>query len=172
MSASFTSSGRHIISVGEDSRVYLWNHNEPCIPSSRKTKSVRSCEHFFSEGVTVAIPWSSGMEAGQRGSWSSSHECSQALNHMDATPLTRDSERFSLSNWFSMDGSCKVSATWPEEKLPLLDVPASEDESIYQHHSNAHKHIALSDMWGLVIVTAGLDGTIRTFHNYGLPIRL
>ncbi|KAB1210296.1 putative WD repeat-containing protein C3H5.08c [Morella rubra] len=172
MSASFTSSGRHIISVGEDSRVYLWNHNEPCIPSSRKTKSVRSCEHFFSEGVTVAIPWSSGMGAGQRGSWSSSHECSQALNHMNATPLTRDSERFSLSNWFSMDGSCKVSATWPEEKLPLLDVPASEDESICQHHSNAHKHIALSDMWGLVIVTAGLDGTIRTFHNYGLPIRL
>ncbi|KAL2902859.1 WD repeat-containing protein 44 [Bienertia sinuspersici] len=28
-----------------------------------------------------------------------------------------------------------------------------------------------SHMWGLVIVTAGKDGRIRTYHNYGLPIR-
>jgi hypothetical protein len=27
-------------------------------------------------------------------------------------------------------------------------------------------------MWGLVIVTAGWDGRIRTYLNYGLPLRL
>ena len=90
-------------------------------------------------------------------------------------------ERFSLGNWFSLDGPCKGSATWPEQKLPLWDVLDSpEDESHYQHHldceqqhnNNAQKHMVVSDTWGLVIVTAGWDGTIRTFYNYGLPIRL
>ncbi|KAG6721665.1 hypothetical protein I3843_03G123600 [Carya illinoinensis] len=162
MSASFTSSGKHIVSIGEDSRVYLWNYNGACIPESKQTKSVRSCEHFFSEGVTVAIPWSRS-RAGWRGSGSGATESSQTLD--------LDSGHSSLGNWFSMDGSCWGSATWPEEKLPLCDVPVSEDESHDQHHSNAHKHRTISDMWGVVIVTAGCDGTIKTFHNYGLPIR-
>ncbi|KAG6657366.1 WD repeat-containing protein 44-like [Carya illinoinensis] len=163
MSASFTSSGTHIVSNGEDSRVYLWNYDGMCIQTSKRTKSVRSCEHFFSEGVTVAIPWS-GSGAGQRSS--------QALDQ-EATSRFKDSERLSSrGNWFSMDGSCRGYATWPEEKLPLWDVPVSEEESQDQHHGNAHKHRAISNLWGLVIVTAGCDGTIRTFHNYGLPVRL
>ncbi|QCD91404.1 transcription regulator [Vigna unguiculata] len=29
-----------------------------------------------------------------------------------------------------------------------------------------------AETWGLSIVTAGCDGTIKTFHNFGLPIRL
>jgi hypothetical protein len=29
-----------------------------------------------------------------------------------------------------------------------------------------------SHLWGLVIVTAGWDGRIRTYLNYGLPLRL
>lgn len=174
MSASFTSSGKHIISIGEDSHVYVWNYNGSCIPLSRHKKSVHSCEHFFSEGATVAIPWS-GTETGPRGSLSASPEyCSQARDRMETDSWITDSERFSLSNWFSMDGSCRSSATWPEEKLPVCDVPVSENESHYQqqHCNNARKHTAISDTWGLAIVTAGSDGTIRTFHNYGLPIRL
>lgn len=166
MSASFTSSGTHIVSNGGDSRVYLWNYDGMCIPTSKRTKSVRSCEHFFSKGVTVAIPWS-GSGAG--------HERSpEALDHAKITSRFTDLEPFSSrGNWFSMDGSCRGSATWPEEKLPLWDVPVSEEEYEDKHHSNAHKHMrAISDVWGLVIVTAGYDGTIRTFHNYGFPVRL
>ncbi|KAM4117310.1 hypothetical protein ACB094_02G114100 [Castanea mollissima] len=180
MSASVASSGKHIISIGEDSRVYVWNHNGLCIPLEKETKSVRSCEHFISEGVSVAVPWLGlGMEPRSSGSGSPKY-CSQTLDHIEAASRVRDSERFSLGNWFSMDGPCRGSATWPEEKLPLWDVLGSEDESHHQHHlghelqhnNNAHKHMAVSDTWGLVIVTAGWDGTIRTFYNYGLPIRL
>ncbi|CAH8315201.1 unnamed protein product [Eruca vesicaria subsp. sativa] len=43
--------------------------------------------------------------------------------------------------------SSRVTATWPEEKLTS----------------------SLCGAWSLVIVTASLDGVIRTFHNYGLP---
>ncbi|KAJ6682796.1 TRANSDUCIN/WD40 REPEAT-LIKE SUPERFAMILY PROTEIN [Salix koriyanagi] len=80
-----------------------------------------------------------------------------------------------------MDGRCRGSyATWPEEKLPMWDVPVSgaeyENQIIKNHQQqqcmNTNDHISLSEAWGLVIVTAGWDGKIRAFHNYGLPIVL
>lgn len=179
MSASFTSSGRHIVSVGEDSRVYVWNYNGCYSESSKQTKSVQSCEHFFFEGVSVAVPWSgSGAEekglAGGDGVWQSS----PAQDHQEAASWIRDSERFSLVNWFSTDGSCRGGATWPEEKLPIWGAPEHDHDydghQLQQQKNNIQKHnnLGLSDAWGLVIATAGWDGTIRTFHNYGLPVRL
>ncbi|KAA8531036.1 hypothetical protein F0562_005745 [Nyssa sinensis] len=171
MSASFTSTGRHIISVGEDSHVYVWNY-DLSVPPSKQKKSIRSCEHFFFEGVSVAIPWS-GMGTEQKGSSCGSLQCClQTQEHQEASSCIKDSERFSLANWFSMDGSCKGSSTWPEEKLPSLwDVPVAENDHQI-HNSSSHTCPVLSATWGLVIVTAGLDGMIRTFHNYGLPVRI
>uniref|UniRef100_A0A2N9FLY9 Uncharacterized protein n=1 Tax=Fagus sylvatica TaxID=28930 RepID=A0A2N9FLY9_FAGSY len=129
----------------------------------------------------ASMPWSgSGIGHRSPGSYIPDY-CSHTLDKIEAASWVRDTECFSLGNWFSMDGPCKGSATWPEEKLPLWDVlDSSEDESYYQHHlnseqqhnNNAQKHMAVSDTWGLVIVTIGWDGTIRTFYNYGLPIRL
>ncbi|CAK9142647.1 unnamed protein product [Ilex paraguariensis] len=178
MSASFTSTGRHIVSIGEDSRIYVWNYDNPSIPSSKQPKSVRSCEHFFFEGVSVAIPWS-GIGTEQKGS-------SLITQDPQGSSCVRDSERFSLASWFSMDGSCKGSVTWPEERLPLWDIPVSEhehDDPLHSNHdhccqvqhqrSNAsHSYGVSLATWGLVIVTAGRDGMIRTFHNYGLPVRI
>ncbi|KAL5555659.1 hypothetical protein UlMin_037895 [Ulmus minor] len=170
MSASFTSSERHIVSVGEDSRVYIWNYDSLSLPSAKQTKSMRSCEHFFYEGVSVAVPWS-GM--GREQSSLSIATSSQPHDHSEAALWTRDSERFSLGSWFSMDSSCRGTATWPEEKLPLWDLSVAENQNHSQQHlNNAYNSTVLSETWGLVIVTAGLDGTIRTLHNYGLPVRL
>ncbi|XP_042493158.1 WD repeat-containing protein 44-like [Macadamia integrifolia] len=175
MSASFTSDGRHIISVGEDSRVYVWNYDIPSVPSSRQPKSVRSCEHFFAQGVSVAIPWSGGeMEHVEL----ASPCCSlQTQERSEATSRVRNSDRFSLGSWFSVDSLSRGSATWPEEKLPSWDIPVVDhDHHQHQHqhqrqHHNLGNHTALSATWGQVIVTAGWDGVIRTFHNYGLPVR-
>lgn len=178
MSASFTSKGRHIISVGEDCRVYVWNYDGLCTPWSKHTKSVRSCEYFFSEGVSVAVPWS-GPGTELRGLSSRSLR-SYVQTEGDASWM-RDSDRFSLGSWFFMDGRCRGgSATWPEEKLPPWDVPVLDDEyqnqqteDLHQQHCvNTNDQISLPDAWGLVIVTAGWDGKIKTFHNYGLPIKL
>ncbi|OVA12297.1 WD40 repeat [Macleaya cordata] len=176
LSASFTSDGKHIISVGEDSRVYVWNCNDLCVPSSKHTKSTRSCEHFFFEGVSVAIPWS-GTESEQMRLSGDSSRCSSKLTEQlhDACSCSRDSERFSLGSCFSMDGLSRGSATWPEEKLPLWAIPITEHD--YHHHQQEQpeenqNHTILSASWGMVIVTAGWDGVIRTFHNYGLPVRL
>ncbi|KAL0379196.1 UNVERIFIED_CONTAM: WD repeat-containing protein 44, partial [Sesamum radiatum] len=178
MSASFTSSGTHIVSIGEDSRIYLWNHDDLCIQTSKQAKSTRSCEHFISEGVTVALPWSD--------SDNSSPSTVPMHDHQEPSSRIWDSERFSLANWFSMDGSSRASLTWPEEKLPLCNLPSAENDcqpyahcgDHLHHHHQQHKAATghgpgiLPTTWGLVIVTGNLDGTIRTFHNYGLPLRL
>ncbi|XP_021275249.1 uncharacterized protein LOC110410015 [Herrania umbratica] len=177
MSASFTSTGKHIISVGEDCHVYVWNYNGFCLQTSKHTKSVRSCEYFFCEDVSVALPWL-GQVADQR--HVHINDCrarSSTEGQIEGASWIRDSERFSLGNWFSIDGSCKVSATWPEEKLPLCDAEVLEDEyCTYDQqqlcHSRANNRTTLSDTWGLVIVAGGWNGTIRTFHNYGFPVRL
>ncbi|OMO98311.1 hypothetical protein COLO4_14002 [Corchorus olitorius] len=170
MSASFTSTGKHIISVGEDCHVYVWNYNDSCLQTSKHTKSVRSCEHFFCEDVSVAIPWS-GQAADQR--LLDINDCralSSREGQIEGDSRMRDSERFSLGNWFSIDGSCKGSATWPEEKLPLWDEAVVPEDEL--HRVSLNNHTPLSETWGLVIVAGGWNGTIRTFHNYGLPVRL
>ncbi|XP_043724586.1 WD repeat-containing protein 44-like isoform X2 [Telopea speciosissima] len=175
MSASFTSNGRHIISVGEDSRVYVWNYDIPSVPSSRQPKSVRSCEHFFAHGVSVAIPWSSREMEHVELACCSPHCSLQTQEHSESTSRVRDSDRFSLGSWFSMDGLSRGSATWPEEKLPSWDIPVVDHDHHHQQqqhqHHNVSNYSALSATWGQVIVTAGWDGVISTFHNYGLPVR-
>ncbi|XP_061344857.1 uncharacterized protein LOC133290724 isoform X2 [Gastrolobium bilobum] len=175
MSGSFTSSGKHIISVGEDSHVYIWNFNDLGHASSKQIKSDYSCEYFFSKDVTVAIPWS-GMKADQRGSSSNFSHCSSNMQtKLEVASEGRgDSERFSLGNWFSTDGTSRGSMTWPEEKLPILDLPLAEDE--YDHrqlcYTDTYHDTSLSETWGVSIVAASCDGTIKTFHNFGLPVRL
>ncbi|XP_073126502.1 uncharacterized protein [Henckelia pumila] len=178
MSASFTSDGRHIISVGEDSRVYMWNSDDLSIQTLKQAKSIRSFEHFFCAGVSVAIPRSE-FHTEQNDDGSNSGMATK--NNQDSISRLWESERFSLANWFSMDGSSKGSITWPEEKLPSWDFPSSEqdckpcndygDHHLHQHKVDNHSSRTISSTWDLVFVTANWDGTIRTFHNYGLPVR-
>ncbi|KAJ1378267.1 WD40/YVTN repeat-like-containing domain superfamily [Sesbania bispinosa] len=170
MSASFTSSGKHIISVGEDSRVYFWNFNDMGNASSKQTKSKYSCEYFCSEGVTVALPWSGTSTEQSRSCDDFTHYSSEKQHQLETVPGVRESERFSFGSWFSIDGTCKGSMTWPEEKLPSWDLPLAEVE--FDHQQLCLKDPCVSETWGLSIVAAGCDGTIKTFHNFGLPVRL
>ncbi|KAK8586718.1 hypothetical protein V6N13_085743 [Hibiscus sabdariffa] len=180
MSASFTSTGKHIISVGEDCRVYVWNNNGLCLQTSKHLKSIRSCEHFFCEDVSVAIPWLGQGVGRSHLDDNGSGTLAPREGRIEGASWIRDSERFSIGNWFSNDGSgsSRGSATWPEEKLPVWDATDVEHESHrYDHHQQLRRNSAdddtsLPETWGLVIVAGGWNGTIRTFHNYGLPVRL
>lgn len=182
-SASFTSTGQHIVSVGEDSRIYIWNYDNMRIQLSKAKKSARSCEHFSFEGVSIAIPYSGmGPEKGGAGNDSTSVS-SQTCSNQSSYSWARDQERFSLASWFSTDVSSKASATWPEEKLPIWDAqyPDQDDQTcncpdhhlqqLHQHQNNSQSFGNLPASWGLVFVTAGKDGMIRTFHNFGLPMK-
>lgn len=85
------------------------------------------------------------------------------------------------SKVFFSDSSSKGSATWPEEKLPPTR-KQSRSNSTSSHYDTLKTHLgntiqgqsgaSAAVAWGLVIVTAGRGGEIRSFQNYGLPVRL
>ncbi|KAK4384825.1 WD repeat-containing protein 44 [Sesamum angolense] len=161
ISATFTSDGKHIISASEDSNIYIWNYTDVGNSSFPQPKVNKSFE-FFSADASVAIPWS-GLKSG-------------TISESSINPLPFSSATcFSLSQEFLLDSTSKGSATWPEEKLPMSSPPAGTSQlgkSQYKLFKTSCQSSSDTHTWGLVIVTAGWDGRIRSFHNYGLPVPL
>ncbi|KAH0707910.1 hypothetical protein KY290_011853 [Solanum tuberosum] len=168
--ASFTSDGKHILAVTEDSNVHIWNYTDQG-RRTNKLKKVRSSESFFSNNASVAIPWS-----GFNTNPGTLPRSILENGNVNRNSLPRTSDCFSLGRTFLVDSLSKGSATWPEEKLPNSSSPVTVFPSVCKSEYKFLKSAwqgALSSphLWGLVVVTAGLDGCIRTFLNYGLPIR-
>ncbi|XP_042508377.1 uncharacterized protein LOC122084307 [Macadamia integrifolia] len=194
VSASFTADGKLIISASEDSNVYVWNNDRQDGPASSQSKSIWSCEHFFSGNASVAVPWC-GLRSGDAvGSTVSDTlpspkkfgappatktangwlHCQSDKNPCNVLPMPSP-DHFSLSHGFFSEALPKGSATWPEEKLPVsrsLSMPSTVCKSQYKFLKTSCQSKLNSHAWGLVIVTAGWDGRIRSFLNYGLPVRL
>ncbi|CAL4968950.1 unnamed protein product [Urochloa decumbens] len=156
---SLTSDGRYLVSAGADSNVYIWNFDKSRGKSTRGARTVRSCEHFFSEGVTSVATWPGMLH--QEGCASGGD-----LRSSEKGPtLCRDRDCCSFGTWFFTDGAGGAAATWPEEKLlPSLKYVncAGMDE----------RRPKVPAAWNTVVVTGGRDGVIRCFHNYGLPVKL
>ncbi|KAJ4822553.1 hypothetical protein Tsubulata_049600 [Turnera subulata] len=183
VSASFTSNGTHIVSASEDSSINVWNYinQDKSVP---RVKKILSCERFFSKNTSVVIPWC-GMasENSFSSSISDTSQCSEERRSPQSGLIERSHfrlpfsspDRFSMSRRFFSDSLSKGSATWPEEELPPKPstISSAKYKSQYKFltkscqsaHSSPHA-------WGLVIVTGGSDGRIRSFQNYGLPVRL
>ncbi|KAI4384852.1 hypothetical protein MLD38_002952 [Melastoma candidum] len=167
MFASFTTCGKHIISASEDSGVRLWNCSKQDSHLFPETRVIRSCEHFTSN-ASVAIPW-----CGMRKETTDANlpfgvldmESPESLPHMPTCVF--------LGREFFLVSSPKRSATWPEEKLPssaeLVTSPTIH-KTQYKFLQSSCQSTLNSHAWGLVIVTAGWDGRIRSFLNYGLPV--
>lgn len=166
-SAFFSPDGKHIISTCEDSNVYMWDcstldDTAPCEP-----KTIRSFECFTSD-ASIAIPWfglsiSNTDDGGQ--------VCGPEQNPTTRLPFS--SACFTLSQDLFLESFPRGSATWPEEKLPKSSSPSlssSMHKSQYKFLKSSFQSSSNSHAWGMVIVTAGWDGRIRSFHNYGLPI--
>ncbi|KAK4366022.1 hypothetical protein RND71_013902 [Anisodus tanguticus] len=159
-SAAFSSDGKHIISASEDSNVYLWNFNIPEESSVSQPEAVRSFEFFYSD-ASIAIPWF-GLKNVNDENQCHSQGLSQSLNNFP----------FLASPCFSLEAIPKGSATWPEEKLPLSSPWSAMCKSQYKFLKSSCQSSSSSHAWGLVIVAAGYDGRIRSYHNYGLPLPL
>ncbi|XP_043715659.1 vegetative incompatibility protein HET-E-1-like [Telopea speciosissima] len=198
MPASFTADGKHVISLSEDSNVYVWNYNTQDGPVPSQAKSISSCERFFSDNASIAVPWC-GLRCGPAVSSTVSDtrpspkkigdppasetangwmHCQLDKNLQNVLPRISDASSpdcFSLSHGFFLEALPKGSATWPEEKLPasgLLSVSATVRKSQYKFLKTSCQNLLSSHAWSLVIVTAGWDGRIRSFLNYGLPVRI
>lgn len=160
--ASFTSDGRHIISACEDSSIYIWNclnqKEDPCLSQSKK---IRSHERFSSSS-SIAIPWPGFKYDTSRTQWQ--------FRYLGQYPSPAC---FSLTQEFFLESFCKNTATWPEEKLPALSplsFSPTMHKSQYRFLKSSCQSTSNCHAWGLVIITAGYDGRIRSFHNYGLPV--
>ncbi|MED6198291.1 hypothetical protein PIB30_064823 [Stylosanthes scabra] len=167
MAASFTSDGKHILSASEDSNVYMWNvSQEECIPM--KAKKIRSCERFFSN-ASIAVPWQ-----GLKPQTMENEHQWNVLDKMSPESLhLNPPASFSLGQEYFLEAFPKGSATWPEEKLPISSSKEKTStmlKSEYRFLKSSCRSTSHSHAWGMVIVTAGRDGRIKSFHNYGLPI--
>lgn len=172
-SASFTADGKHIVSAGDDSNIYIWNH----VSSDKldaKPKSNSSFETFSSQDASVAVPWC-GIKT-----IAAAFPSPRLTNTTDVLPRSRiDSPRIpslSINRSHLLDSLLKSPQTWPAEKLPdstQVCVSPSMRKSEYRFLRSAYRNTFLAPhTWGLVIVSAGLDGRIRTYINYGLPVRV
>ncbi|XP_052173197.1 uncharacterized protein LOC127788675 [Diospyros lotus] len=168
--ASFTSDGKHIVSTSEDSNVYVWNCYDQKDLSRSQPKIIRSCERF-STNASIALPWSGfKFETLEKG-WQF-HVVDETL--WDILPFPSPI-CFSLGQEFILESFPKGTATWPEEKLISSSQQAVSSvmhKSQYKFLRSSCQSTSSSHAWDLVIVTAGWDGRIRSFHNYGLPVAL
>ncbi|KAG2310491.1 hypothetical protein Bca52824_022048 [Brassica carinata] len=152
-SASLTSDGKHVVSACEDSNVYIWSNGEESVSSfSSQTKKIRSFERF-STNASVAATW-----------------CGFS-DHNATLPFSSPS-CLSVNEGFIPGSIPKGSATWPEENLPANPLSSSPmSVSHYKFLKSSYQRATNSSLaWGMVIVTGGWDGRIRTFQNYGLPV--
>ncbi|KAD5507645.1 hypothetical protein E3N88_15348 [Mikania micrantha] len=181
ISASVTSNGKYVICASEDSQVYVWKHEADSRSSRNKGVTItHSYEHFHCQDVTVAIPWPGNANAswdfenmlsGEPSRFSGDHfDDVSSVNHPPTPEDQINSSPFhgiisSASNGYFFD---RFSATWPEEKLVLTTKNPSQHMSAdFTNWLSSSK-----SAWGMVIVTAGLHGEIRTFQNFGLPVRI
>lgn len=154
-------------------------------PSSR-AKTIWNSESFHSHNAFIAIPWcgiqtTSGTHLSPTLSadiWGSvkngSKHCNFDEDSDQKMPLSSP-DCFSLSRGFLLESLPKGSATWPEEKLsnssPITISPEICKSEYKILKSACQGMFSSPHMWGHVFVTAGWDGRIRTYHNYGLPGR-
>ncbi|XP_027355282.1 WD repeat-containing protein 44-like [Abrus precatorius] len=189
ISACLTENGKYVVSASEDSHVYIWKNEADCRPSRSKGVTVTSSyEHFHCKDVSVAIPWS-GMDdawemhdtfcgGGLELDDDNLDEVSSA-NH-PPTPVEENigsegSQFASGCNNSPLHGTIasatnnyffeRISATWPEEKL-LTTRDRSPRVSI-DLSNGVNQNMSA---WGMVVVTAGFQGEIKTFQNFGLPL--
>lgn len=182
MSASFTLDGKHILSASDDSNVYLWNVTNQDRTSSR-VKTIWSSESFQSHDASIAIPWngiqtmSGALPSPTLGLdiWGGSTKNGWKHRNLDENSNQSLTRSFH-SRGFLLESLPKGSATWPAEKLsyssPITISPAMCKSEYKILRSACQGMFSSPHMWGSVLVTASWDGRIRTYHNYGLPVRL
>ncbi|XP_030443482.2 uncharacterized protein LOC115665788 isoform X1 [Syzygium oleosum] len=188
ISASLSANGKYVVSASEDSHVYVWKHEADSRPSRGKAVTVtRSYEHFHCQDVSVAVPW-----PGLDDTWGTLDGYSAEQNELDTeeastanhppTPVeetngpvgSRSASGCSNSplhgsiSWATNNFFDKIAATLTDEKLSLAARSRSPRVSVDVYNGIGENMSA----WGLVIVTAGLRGEIRTFQNFGLPVRI
>ncbi|KAF8702790.1 hypothetical protein HU200_032621 [Digitaria exilis] len=177
ISACLAANGRYVISASEDSHVYLWK-NDDNLEKGRSKGNVtvtNSYEYFHCQDVTVAVALPSTGSAMVSRTNSRKHDEQDCVSEhplLHATPeKMQDSCDFQAQSGNILSTSSNHSgdrATWPEELMTPTKQSPRSSASLPSGARQAPSRFA----WGMVIVTAGRGGQIRTFQNFGFPPRL
>ncbi|KAF5949718.1 hypothetical protein HYC85_011711 [Camellia sinensis] len=186
ISASLTANAKYVLCASEDSHVYIWKHEGDSRPSRSKGVTVtQSYEHFHCQDVSVAIPWPGMCDAWGFQDAQADHLDEVSTANHPPTPVEEfnDDEKSPLASGCSsspLHGTIssatnsyffdRISATWPEEKLVLASNNVGSPPRVSVDFTNGISQSRSA--WGMVIVTASLRGEIRTFQNFGLPVRI
>ncbi|KAF8116855.1 hypothetical protein N665_0014s0116 [Sinapis alba] len=175
ISASLTSNGKFLVSASEDSNVYVWNYDsETRAGRSKRVTVTNSYEHFYCRDVSVAVPWpgkiSNNHNIPDQSPFTANNPPTPVSDPVNNTAVTSGLISSATNSYF-FD---RISATWPDEKLLLAAKNrARTSPSVSVDLSNGPVNTKPSaSAWSMVIVTGGLRGEIRTFQNFGLPVRL
>ncbi|PWZ25374.1 WD repeat-containing protein 44 [Zea mays] len=182
ISACLAGNGRYIISASEDSRVYIWRNDDGSKPSKKKgiVSVTNTHEHFHCESVTVAVTWpftsttmtslmnprKQELERGSENGYSPQDLQTKLAKAQEMTDV--EYRRTNITSYNSKHNSDRTSPAWPEE----LVTPPNQSLSATTCHANEGDQALNRSAWGLVIVTAGRGGQIRTFQNFGFPVRV
>ncbi|KAK9150063.1 hypothetical protein Syun_008372 [Stephania yunnanensis] len=192
ISASLTANGKYVVCASEDSHVYVWKYEDDSRSGRSKSITVsRSYEHFHCPDVSVAIAWPGAEYTEEAKQDNYDAERSRLDDHWDDAPIVNhtstpvnepkghdgsppqygcsSSPRYStissVSNSYFFD---RLSVTWPEEKLLVASRNQSPRGSVDLTNDAGFAKPA----WGMVIVTADRRGEIKTYQNFGFPVRI
>ncbi|KAK8540476.1 hypothetical protein V6N13_028095 [Hibiscus sabdariffa] len=172
ISAAFTSDGMRIVSASEDSNVYVWNYVKQDGPVPH-AKNNWSCEHFFSNNASVAIPWCgmtcrNSISPNMSGTSPSPKDLSSRWRCNENTGVMQSelgessqpelafssSDRFPVGHGFFSVSLPNGTATWPEEKLPLSNSLAVSSAICKPQYkllkTSCQSALGSSHAWGLV----------------------
>ncbi|CAN6249461.1 unnamed protein product [Urochloa humidicola] len=177
ISACLAANGRYVISASEDSHVYIWRNGDN-LEQGRSKGNVtvtNSYEYFHCQDVTVAVALPSTGSAGVSRTNSrkhDEHDCVSEHPLLHTVPeKLQDSCDFEGQSGNILSTSSNHSgdrATWPEELMTPTKQSPRSSASLPSGAGQAPSRSA----WGMVIVTAGRGGQIRTFQNFGFPARV
>lgn len=150
----------------------MWRNNHDFEPSRKKgiVSVTNTHEHFNCKSVTVAVTWpftSTTMDPRK-----------QELDHgseNDHVPQTGAQDmpdvkyqNTNISSNKSNHNGDWTSVTWPEEFI----TPAKQSHNPAACLADDGDQAPNLSAWGLVFVTAGRGGQIKTFQNFGFPVRV
>ncbi|KAG6401070.1 hypothetical protein SASPL_137915 [Salvia splendens] len=185
--ASFSPDGRHVISASEDNQVYIWKVGECKNPSGgKKSKlTVKAYEHFHCKDVTVAVAWSGVNTTNEPPSveiHSKRHSKDKIVGtskRRNLPPLPKKSEGEDDDHSPPIDPGIGVintsrslsASVSTHESPPTCSALGSQRSQSLSSHTFCHigGQTVQATAWGMVIVTASLEGEIRVYQNFGLP---
>uniref|UniRef100_A0A0E0FA45 Dynamin-type G domain-containing protein n=2 Tax=Oryza meridionalis TaxID=40149 RepID=A0A0E0FA45_9ORYZ len=170
ISAAYTSDGRYVVCPSEDSHVYLWRAARGAPPAAAAIGSIggigmkpktwctiRSFENFYCKDVSAAVPWPLAPSSGAGGDGSTS----------GSSPSRRQ------GGVSCTDDVCSMPAKSGE--LGSAGTPLTHSGQLGSPAPGGGKGGgagADGNAWGLVVVTASLQGEIRVYQNFGMPFRI